>query len=179
VRNVRRGRVFLGQRLHGIFTHYKREEDNTMESGKLDEELARMRHIAGHIASNCLLLCNESFSATTEREGSEIARLVVDAPVQKGVKVLFVAHMFDVADGFYRQTLDTARFLCAQRGSEAPASSSSPKVSRSPPATARTPTGRSLKEHRHGCGSYRTSAAVSYEIGKQHVHDGERHCLSR
>ena len=24
-----------------IFTHYKREEDNTIESGKLDEELSR------------------------------------------------------------------------------------------------------------------------------------------
>jgi len=29
-----------------VFTHYKREEDETMESGKLDEELARMSAIA-------------------------------------------------------------------------------------------------------------------------------------
>ena len=30
----------------GVFTHYKREEDETLESGKLDEELARMSDIA-------------------------------------------------------------------------------------------------------------------------------------
>ena len=30
----------------GIFTHFKREEDATMTSGKLDEELARMSAIA-------------------------------------------------------------------------------------------------------------------------------------
>ena len=29
----------------GIFTHYKREEDVTMKSGKLDEELSRMSDI--------------------------------------------------------------------------------------------------------------------------------------
>ena len=81
----------------GVFTHYKREEDETMESGKLDEELARMSEIADHIAPNCLLLCNESFAATNEREGSEIARQVVTALLEAGVKVLFVTHMFDLA----------------------------------------------------------------------------------
>ncbi len=35
----------------GVFTHYKREEDATMESGKLDEELARMSEIADHIGA--------------------------------------------------------------------------------------------------------------------------------
>ena len=34
----------------GVFTHYKREEDEALESGKLDEELARMSEIADHIA---------------------------------------------------------------------------------------------------------------------------------
>ena len=63
----------------GMFTHYKREEDETMESGKLDEELARMSEIADHISAGCMLLCNESFAATNEREGSQIARQVVTA----------------------------------------------------------------------------------------------------
>ena len=38
----------------GVFTHYKREEDEALESGKLDEELARMSEIADCITSNCL-----------------------------------------------------------------------------------------------------------------------------
>jgi hypothetical protein len=33
----------------GMFTHYKREEDATMQSGKLDEELARMSRIIDQI----------------------------------------------------------------------------------------------------------------------------------
>ena len=102
----------------GIFTHYKREEDETMESGKLDEELARMSAIANHVTANCILLCNESFASTNEREGSQIARQVVRALLHEGVKVVFVTHMFDLADGFHRQDLDTALFLRAERRSD-------------------------------------------------------------
>jgi DNA mismatch repair ATPase MutS len=102
----------------GVFTHYKREEDEALESGKLDEELARMSEIADRITPNCLLLCNESFAATNEREGSEIARQVLAALLETGVKVLFVTHMFDLANGFHRRDLDSALFLRAQRGSD-------------------------------------------------------------
>jgi MutS domain V len=101
-----------------VFTHFKREEDETMESGKLDEELSRMSQIADHIAPNCLLLCNESFAATNEREGSEIARQAVNALLDAGVKVLFVTHMFDLASSFHHRRLATALFLRAERGSD-------------------------------------------------------------
>jgi hypothetical protein len=46
----------------GIFTHFKREE----------------------IAPGGLLLCNESFASTNEREGSEIARQVIRALTEGG-----------------------------------------------------------------------------------------------
>ena len=112
------GHSFHTNACEGLFTHYKREEDETMQSGKLDEELARMSEIADRISANCILLCNESFAATNEREGSELARHVVDALLQEHIKVLFVTHMFDLADGFYEQGLDTALFLRAERGSD-------------------------------------------------------------
>jgi len=99
----------------GVFTHFKRREDSTMESGKLDEELSRMSDIADRISPNCILLCNESFAATNEREGSEIARQLVRALIEAGIKVFFVTHLFDLADGFYRQELETALFLRAER----------------------------------------------------------------
>jgi len=102
----------------GVFTHYKREEDQTMESGKLDEELARMSAIANHVTPNCILLCNESFASTNEREGSQIARQVVRALLDEGVNVVFVTHMFDLADGFHRQKLGAALFLRAERRSD-------------------------------------------------------------
>lgn len=100
---------------NGVFTHYKREEDPSMKSGKLDEELSRMSAIADKITTHCLLLCNESFASTNEKEGSEIARQVVQALVDAGVTVFFVTHLFDFAEGFYRQKLDSALFLRAER----------------------------------------------------------------
>ena len=99
----------------GVFTHYKREEDATMEGGKLDEELSRMSDIVDRIQPHSVLLCNESFASTNEREGSEIARQVVGALLAKRVKVLFVTHMYELAHGFHVQQRDTALFLRAQR----------------------------------------------------------------
>ncbi len=99
----------------GVFTHYKREEDATMESGKLDEELRRMSDIADQITANSILLCNESFASTNEREGSEIARQVVSALLATQIKVFFVTHMYDLAHSFHEQQLDTALFLRAER----------------------------------------------------------------
>jgi DNA mismatch repair ATPase MutS len=96
-------------------THYKREEDATMRGGKLDEELRRMSDIADEIAPSSVLLCNESFASTNEREGSEIARQVVRAMLDRQIKVLFVTHMYDLAHGFYDQRLDAALFLRAER----------------------------------------------------------------
>ena len=34
----------------GLFTHYKREEDAAMQSGKFDEELGRMSDIVDHLS---------------------------------------------------------------------------------------------------------------------------------
>jgi DNA mismatch repair ATPase MutS len=101
----------------GLFTHYKREEDDTMESGKLDEELARMSEIADAIRPHCVVLCNESFASTNEQEGSEIARQVVRALLRKQIRVLFVTHMFDLAHGF-ESDADRVCFLRAERGSD-------------------------------------------------------------
>ena len=99
----------------GIFTHYKREEDATLESGKLDEELSRMSQIASQITRHSILLCNESFASTNEREGSEIARQIVKAMLDKQIKVFFVTHMYDLAHGFYAQQHGSAVFLRAER----------------------------------------------------------------
>ena len=99
----------------GVLTHYKREEDATMQSGKLDEELGRMSAIADQITPHAILLCNESFASTNEREGSEIAGQVVHAMVDEQIRVFFVTHMYQLAHSFHAQQLDTALFLRAER----------------------------------------------------------------
>jgi DNA mismatch repair ATPase MutS len=74
-----------------------------------------MSAIADQIGPNRMALRNESFAATNEREGSEIARQVIRASVEAGIKVVFVTHLLDLAQSLYRQGMDTALFLRAER----------------------------------------------------------------
>lgn len=99
----------------GLFTHFKREEDTAMESGKFDEELKRMSRIVAQIRSHCFLLCNESFSSTNEREGSEIADQTVRALLEGGVRVFYVTHLFDLAERLHVRATPTTLFLRAER----------------------------------------------------------------
>jgi len=109
---------FTGSTCTGVFTHYKREEDATMEKGKLEEELARMNGITGQITPGGLLLCNESFASTNEREGSEIARQVIGALTEAGIRVVFVTHLYDLAQRCHAQNTGGALFLRAERCSD-------------------------------------------------------------
>jgi DNA mismatch repair ATPase MutS len=102
----------------GVITHYKREEDSTMESGKLDEELSRMSEIVDRLKPNSLMLFNESFASTNEREGSEIAGQVVSALVDSGMKVMFVTHLYQFASSLFAQRSDRTKFLRADRRSD-------------------------------------------------------------
>jgi DNA mismatch repair ATPase MutS len=99
----------------GLFTHYKREEDATMTSGKFDEELGRMSEIVDHVTSNSLMLFNESFAATNEREGSEIAHQIVSALLEKGVKVFYVTHQYEFSRIFINENRRDVIFLRADR----------------------------------------------------------------
>jgi hypothetical protein len=98
-----------------VFTHFIREEDPTLVSGRLDAELARMSAIADEIGPRCLMLFNESFAGTNEREGSEIGRQIVRALLEADVRVFFVTHHFDLADSFHREAGPRTLFLRAPR----------------------------------------------------------------
>ncbi len=99
----------------GLFTHYRREEDRTLESGKFDEELGRMEAIVDHLRPFSMVLLNESFAATNEREGSEIARQIVLALLEAQVRVVFVTHLSDFAQTLYAQKRADTLFLRAER----------------------------------------------------------------
>jgi DNA mismatch repair ATPase MutS len=101
-----------------LFTHYKREEDATMKSGKFDEELSRMSEIVDKLSPDSMILFSESFAATNDREGSEIARQIVCALREKRIKIFFVTHLYEFAHDFYDQKLTTAIFLRAERQSD-------------------------------------------------------------
>lgn len=102
----------------GVFTHYKREEDASMTSGKFDEELARLGTIATAIDPGGLLLCNESFAATNEREASDIADEFIHAMNDIDVKIVYVTHLYDFAHRYRQQHADNTLFLRAERGND-------------------------------------------------------------
>jgi len=106
---------FEAECVPALFTHYKREEDTTMTSGKFAEELARMSDIAERLAPNALVLFNESFAATNQREGSEIAGQIVLALREKGIKVFFVTHLYEFARTLFEKNSGDVLFLRAER----------------------------------------------------------------
>ena len=108
-------REFSANLCRGIFTHYRRKEDASMKSGKLDEELGRMSIIVDQIKPDSLMLFNESFAATNEREGSEIAKQITSALLDRNIKVFFVTHMYEFARIFHEKQMKDAIFLRAER----------------------------------------------------------------
>ena len=107
--------TFLGSLGGHVFTHFGREEDQELRRGKLEEELNRMRAIVERIRPGDLLLANESFAATNEREGSELARQVFRAHLDLGVRVVAVTHLYDLAESLHRTESSRGVFLRAQR----------------------------------------------------------------
>ncbi len=100
---------------NGIFTHFRKEEDKEMESGKFDEELRRFSEIVDELLPNSLLLFNESFAATNEFEGSEIAYQIVKALSESKIKMFFVTHMYEFAHRLQRENVNDVLFLQAER----------------------------------------------------------------
>ena len=87
-----------------------------MTSGKFDEELTRMSRIVDQARPTSLALFNESFASTNEREGSELGRQVVHAMLAAGIRVVYVTHLYDLADGLFREGRRDALSLRAERG---------------------------------------------------------------
>ena len=74
-----------------------------------------MNDIVNILTPHAMILFNESFAATNEREGSEIARQITSALLERACKVVFVSHKYDFAHSFYARRLDSALFLRADR----------------------------------------------------------------
>lgn len=99
----------------GIFSHFTRREDTALNSGKLDEELSRMNRILNQITPNSLLLLNESFASTTEKEGTKIALDVVNALYENETRIIMVTHLFEFTKTMYSRKLKQAMFMSAER----------------------------------------------------------------
>lgn len=104
----------------GVFTHFRKEEDRSMTSGKLDEELVRMDGIIREIKPGDMLLMNESFQSTNEREGSEICHQVTKALIDNDIEVMIVTHLYAYAISFreLEDEKEKVKYLRAERTGE-------------------------------------------------------------
>lgn len=96
-----------------IYTHFKKEEDKDIKSGKLDEELLRMSNLIDHMDKYSLVLFNESFSSTNEREGSRINKDICDALIEHDNEIFSVTHLYTFSSAYLNN--DKAMFLLAER----------------------------------------------------------------
>ncbi|MFE3187634.1 DNA mismatch repair protein [Nocardia sp. NPDC059240] len=99
----------------GIFTHFRVPDDSSMTYGRLNEELVRMRDLTNRIQPTSLVLWNEPFSSTSEREAAEILTPITEALLDSGVKVVVVTHLYDYASGLADRRRPTDLFLRANR----------------------------------------------------------------
>jgi len=74
-----------------------------------------MSAIVDLVKPNGLILLNESFASTNEREGSAIAREVVSALLDAGTKISYVTHLYEFACRAYEQRAQNVLFLRAER----------------------------------------------------------------
>ncbi len=109
------GSSFESNTYENIFTHFNKEEDKTMESGKLDEELGRLDEIIVDLKPNSLILFNESFQSTSELEGSTIAYDVIRALNEKHVMVVAVSHMYHLYTLLEKDYQNNVYYLRASR----------------------------------------------------------------
>lgn len=98
-----------------IHTHFTRKEDAMLSRGRLEEELKRMSGIISHLSSDSLLLLNESFASTTEKEGSQIAYDIIMPLYQKKIEVMMVTHLHEFAKRVYGEQRSDCEFLVAER----------------------------------------------------------------
>lgn len=98
-----------------IFSHFTRQEEEHLNSGRLREELKRMSGMIDQAEPDSLFLLNESFASTTEKEGSEIANHLLRAFYEKEIVVIMVTHLYQLARQWYQKQLPEVGFYVAER----------------------------------------------------------------
>jgi DNA mismatch repair ATPase MutS len=77
-----------------------------------------MSAMIDRLVPNTLVLCNESFQSTNEREGSAIARALVLGFQAHRIKTIFVTHLYDLAHSLHERADPMVAFRRAERAAD-------------------------------------------------------------
>ncbi|MCL1792644.1 MAG: hypothetical protein FWG34_02120 [Oscillospiraceae bacterium] len=81
-----------------LYTHFQRYDEDLKNEGQLDTELAEMEKIVYSADSDSMILMNESFSSTGQKDAKQIACDVLSALGQIGAKTIYVTHLTDMRE---------------------------------------------------------------------------------
>ncbi len=81
----------------GIFTHFTDSEDEMMIVGLLEQEIRKMKYLISMMKPNSMILMNETFSTTAEKDGAQLAEEVIEALKESSIDVFYVTHLYSYA----------------------------------------------------------------------------------
>jgi DNA mismatch repair protein MutS len=80
-----------------IFTHFERQEDVETLTGKLEEDLRRIRAILAQASANSLLVMNESFASTTADDALFLNTQILHEVIERGMLCVVVTFLDELS----------------------------------------------------------------------------------
>lgn len=80
-----------------IFTHFERAEDIESLTGKLEDDLRRVREILAEMTPDSLLVMNESFNSTTVEDALVLNREVLRAAIERDAVCVVVTFLDELS----------------------------------------------------------------------------------
>lgn len=80
-----------------LFTHFEREEDISTHSGKLEDDLLRIRAILSEATSQSVVIMNESLTGTTLHDATVLGRAVLEQMIEQRLLCVYVTFVDELA----------------------------------------------------------------------------------
>jgi DNA mismatch repair protein MutS len=81
----------------GLFTHFEKQENLQDLSGKLEDDLLRVREILSRATGRSIVIMNESFTSTTLSDALFLGRKVMEQLIQLDLLCVFVTFVDEMA----------------------------------------------------------------------------------